>query len=162
MKMIAGAALRASLNSRRMRAAPRPANISTNDAADWEKNWAPDSCAAAFASSVLPVPAGPWSRMPFGTLAPTLWNVEGSRRKSTISRSSSLASSTPAMSSQVIACLTSGLICTGFVFGISLMVRHRKVAMMIMKTSAKTPCHSSAQLVNQSIWISDRQRSARA
>ena len=34
MKTIAGAFLRASANSRRMRAAPRPANISTNDAAD--------------------------------------------------------------------------------------------------------------------------------
>ena len=100
--------------------------------------------------------------MPSGRFAPTLWNGFGSRRNSTTSRSSSLASSTPAMSSQPIACLTSGLICTGFVRGISLMVRHRKVAMMIMKTSAKTPCHSSAQLVNQSIWVSDRQRSARA
>ena len=34
MKTIAGAFLRASLNSRRMREAPRPANISTNDEAD--------------------------------------------------------------------------------------------------------------------------------
>jgi hypothetical protein len=31
MKTIAGAFLRASLNSRRIRAAPSPANISTND-----------------------------------------------------------------------------------------------------------------------------------
>ena len=31
MKMIAGAFFRASLKSRRMRAAPRPANISTNE-----------------------------------------------------------------------------------------------------------------------------------
>ena len=36
MKMIAGSCLRASRNSRRMRAAPRPANISTNDEADCE------------------------------------------------------------------------------------------------------------------------------
>jgi hypothetical protein len=35
MKMIAGPFLRAILNSRRMRAAPRPANISTKLAADW-------------------------------------------------------------------------------------------------------------------------------
>ena len=55
-------------NRRRMRAAPRPANISTNAAADWEKNCAPDSCATALASSVLPVPGGPCSRMPFGHL----------------------------------------------------------------------------------------------
>ena len=40
MKMIAGRALRALRNSRRMRAAPRPTNISTNDAADWAKNLA--------------------------------------------------------------------------------------------------------------------------
>ena len=38
MKMIAGAALRASRNRRRMRAAPRPANISTNEEADCAKN----------------------------------------------------------------------------------------------------------------------------
>ena len=41
MKMIAGSCLRAIANSRRMRAAPRPANISTNDAADCAKNCAP-------------------------------------------------------------------------------------------------------------------------
>ena len=75
MKTIAGAALAASRNRRRMRAAPRPANISTNDAADCEKNWAPDSWATALASSVLPVPGGPCSRMPFGTFAPTLRNA---------------------------------------------------------------------------------------
>ena len=37
MKMIAGAFSRASLNRRRIRAAPRPANISTNEEADWLK-----------------------------------------------------------------------------------------------------------------------------
>ena len=67
MKMIAGAFLRASSNRRRMRAAPRPANISTNDDADCEKNCAPDSCATALASSVLPVPGGPCSSTPLGT-----------------------------------------------------------------------------------------------
>ena len=51
-------------NRRRIRAAPRPANISTNDDADCEKNVAPDSWATALASSVLPVPGGPWSRIP--------------------------------------------------------------------------------------------------
>ena len=59
MKMIAGSCLRAIANRRRMRAAPRPANISTNEAADWAKNCAPDSCATALASSVLPVPGRP-------------------------------------------------------------------------------------------------------
>ena len=80
MNTIAGAFLRAALNSRRMRAAPTPTNISTNDAADWEKKVAPDSCATAFASSVLPVPGGPCSRIPFGTLAPISRNRFGSRR----------------------------------------------------------------------------------
>ena len=72
MNTIAGAALRAWRNSRRMRAAPRPANISTNEEADWAKKRALDSFATAFASSVLPVPGGPCRRMPFGTLAPSL------------------------------------------------------------------------------------------
>ncbi len=71
MNTIAGDFLRAALNSRRIRAAPTPTNISTNDAADCEKNVAPDSCATAFASSVLPVPGGPCRRMPLGTLAPS-------------------------------------------------------------------------------------------
>ena len=92
-----------------MRAAPRPANISTNDDADCEKNCAPDSWATALASSVLPVPGGPWSRTPLGTLAPRRWNGLGSRRKSTTSCSSALASSTPAMSSQPTSRLASRL-----------------------------------------------------
>ena len=71
MKMIAGSCLRAIANSRRMRAAPSPANISTNEDADWAKNCAPDSCATAFASSVLPVPGGPCSSTPLGTFAPS-------------------------------------------------------------------------------------------
>ena len=72
-----------------MRAAPRPANISTNEEADWAKNVAFDSWATALASSVLPVPGGPCSRMPFGTRAPSLRKRFGSRRNSTTSRSSS-------------------------------------------------------------------------
>ena len=56
MKRIDGALSRASLNRRRIRAAPRPANISTNEDADWLKKLAPDSCATALASIVLPVP----------------------------------------------------------------------------------------------------------
>ena len=77
MKITAGRLARASANRRRMRAAPSPANISTNAAADCEKNSAPDSFATALASSVLPVPGGPWSRMPFGTVAPSAWNRSG-------------------------------------------------------------------------------------
>ena len=96
MKTIAGAFLRASANRRRMRAAPRPANISTNDAADCAKNCAPDSLATALASSVLPVPGGPCRRMPFGTFAPSSVKRCGSRRKSMTSCSSAFASSAPA------------------------------------------------------------------
>ena len=71
MKTMAGAWRRASLNRRRIRAEPRPANISTNEDADWAKNEAPDSCATALASKVLPVPGGPCRRMPLGTRAPS-------------------------------------------------------------------------------------------
>ena len=117
MKTIAGASLRAWRNRRRMRAAPRPANISTNDDADWAKNFASASCAAALASSVLPVPGGPCSRMPFGTLAPSLRKRFGSRRNSTTSRSSSLASSAPATSCQRTELDELGLISCGFVRG---------------------------------------------
>ena len=126
MKMIAGSCLRAIANSRLMRAAPRPANISTNDAADCAKNCAPDSCATAFAKSVLPVPGGPCRRMPFGTFAPSALNCLGSRRNSTISCSSPFASSTPAMSSQPTDWFDAGLICWGFTRGITFSVRHIK------------------------------------
>ena len=52
-------------------------------------------------SRVLPVPGGPTSSAPLGILPPRRWNLAGSFRKSTISASSSLASSTPATSSKV-------------------------------------------------------------
>ena len=138
MKMIAGAFSRASRNRRRIRAAPRPANISTNDDADWLKKLAPDSWATAFASSVLPVPGGPWRRIPFGTVAPSCLNRFGSERKSTISRSSSFVSSTPATSSQVTAVFDFAEISCGFVCGISLNVRITNHAIRPMKTSIST------------------------
>ena len=109
-----------------MRAAPRPANISMKDEADCERNVAPDSWATAFARSVLPVPGGPWSRIPFGTFAPRRLKRLGSERNSTISRSSSLVSSTPATSSNVTVCFDFELISCGLVRGISLSVRHMK------------------------------------
>ena len=59
MNTIEGACFRASAKSFLMRAAPRPANISTNAEALCEKNDEPDSCATAFANSVFPVPGGP-------------------------------------------------------------------------------------------------------
>ena len=102
-----------------MRLAPRPAYISTKLDADWAKNCAPDSLATALASSVLPVPGGPCSRMPFGTFAPSLRNRLGSLRKSTTSCSSALASSAPATSSQRDRAVESGLISIGLVRGIS-------------------------------------------
>ncbi len=126
MKMIAGALSRASLNRRRIRAAPRPANISMNEEADWLKNCAPDSWATAFASRVLPVPGGPCRRIPFGTVAPSCLKRFGSVRKSTTSRSSALVSSTPATSAQVTALFDFGLISCGLVRGISFSIRHMK------------------------------------
>ena len=139
MKMTAGSALRASLKRRRMRAAPRPANISTNEDADCEKNCAPDSWATALASSVLPVPGGPWSSTPCGTRAPRRWKGFGSRRNSTTSMSSSLASSTPAMSSQPTSRFASGLSCIGFVRGISLRLRHSTKTSSAMKMIPRKP-----------------------
>ena len=133
MKMIAVFALRASANRRRIRAAPRPANISTNDAADWEKNSAPDSPATALASSVLPVPGGPCRRIPFGTFAPSASKRLGSRRNSTTSASSALASSAPATAAQLTDAEDSGLICCGLVFGISFSVRQMKTTSRNMK-----------------------------
>ena len=112
------------MNRRRIRAAPRPANISTNEEADWLKKLAPDSCATALASIVLPVPGGPCSRIPFGTLAPSALKRFGSERNSTTSRSSSLVPSTPAMSSQVTPLRFDALISCGFVFGITESIRN--------------------------------------
>ena len=56
------------------------------------------------------MPGGPTIRAPLGILPPRRWNFCGSFRKSTISVSSSLASSTPATSSKV----------TRFLFSVSM------------------------------------------
>ena len=149
MKMIAGSCLRAMANRRRMRAAPRPANISTNDAADCAKNWAPDSCATAFASSVLPVPGGPCRRIPFGTFAPSAWKGLGSRRNSTISASSAFASSTPATSANETDWSDAGLICCGLTRGITFSMRQKMKMRTTKKRIAKTGCQLTAQF-----WIS--------
>ena len=125
MKMIAGLSLRAWRNRRLMRAAPRPANISTNEDADWAKKVAFDSWATALASSVLPVPGGPCSRMPCGTRAPSLRKRLGSRRNSTTSRSSSFDSSTPATSSHFTAAAEVGLISCGLVRGMRRSIQSR-------------------------------------
>ena len=56
----------------------------------------------AFASSVLPVPGAPSKRTPLGILAPTLVNLAGSLKNSTISSNSSFSSFRPATSFKVI------------------------------------------------------------
>jgi hypothetical protein len=56
--------------------------------------------------------------MPFGTRAPSDSNRFGSRRKSTISCSSSFASSRPATSSHVTETAEPGVISIGFTRGI--------------------------------------------
>src|SRR5258705_2020626 len=70
MKMMQGAAFRACSNRSRTRAAPTPTNISTNSAPEIEKNGTPVSPATARARSVLPVPGGPTSKIPFGMRGP--------------------------------------------------------------------------------------------
>ena len=65
------------------------------------KNGTLASPAMARAISVLPVPGGPTSSAPRGMRPPSRWNFCGSRRNSTISCRSDLASSTPATSSNV-------------------------------------------------------------
>ena len=66
-----------------------------------EKNGTLASPAIARASSVLPVPGEPTISTPRGMRPPSFWNFDGSRRKSTSSATSSLASSQPATSAKV-------------------------------------------------------------
>ena len=108
-----------------MRAAPRPANISMNDDALAAKNVAPDSCAAAFASNVFPVPGGPCRRMPLGTRAPRRSNLRGLRRKSTTSCSSARTSSTPATSAHVTAVFDRVSTSAGLTRGINCSMRQK-------------------------------------
>lgn len=99
MKMMQGAFFLACSNMSRTRLAPTPTNISTKSEPEMVKNGTPASPATARAIRVLPVPGGPTSRAPLGILPPRRWNLAGSFRNSTTSCSSSLASSTPATSS---------------------------------------------------------------
>ncbi len=101
MKMMHGAFFLACSNISRTRLAPTPTNISTKSEPEMVKNGTLASPAMARASSVLPVPGGPTSNRPRGMRPPSRWNLPGSRRNSTISCRSSLASSTPATSSKV-------------------------------------------------------------
>ncbi len=72
-----------------------------------EKNGTLASPAIALASSVLPVPGEPTIRTPRGIRPPSFWNLDGSRRNSTSSCTSSLASSQPATSAKVTLLLDS-------------------------------------------------------
>ena len=101
MKMMQGAFFLACSNMSRTRLAPTPTNISTKSEPEIVKKGTLASPAMARASSVLPVPGGPTSSTPRGMRPPSRWNFCGSRRNSTISCKSSLASSTPATSSKV-------------------------------------------------------------
>ena len=82
--------------------APTPTNISTKSEPEIVKNGTSASPAIAFAKSVFPVPGGPISNAPFGIFPPNLLNFFGSLKNSIISSTSSLASSIPATSLNVI------------------------------------------------------------
>jgi hypothetical protein len=102
MKMMHGDCFFAWSNMSRTREAPTPTNISTKSEPEMEKNGTFASPAIAFASSVLPVPGCPTMSTPRGIRPPSFWNLLGSRRNSTSSCTSSLASSTPATSAKVV------------------------------------------------------------
>ena len=72
-----GAFSLACLNRSRTRAAPAPTNISTKAEPDTKKKGTPASPATAWAISVLPVPGGPTSSAPLGSLAPMLRYFSG-------------------------------------------------------------------------------------
>ena len=102
MKTTQGAFSLASLKSSRTRLAPTPTNFSTNSEPEREKKGTWASPATARASMVLPVPGGPTSRAPLGTLPPRRPYLAGFFKKSTISVTSCLASSMPATSAKVM------------------------------------------------------------
>src|SRR5690606_22639786 len=102
MKIMQGACFLAFSNMSRTRAAPTPTNISTKSEPEMLKKGTLASPAMALASKVLPVPGGPTSSTPRGMRPPRRWNLVGSRRKSTSSVTSSLASSQPATSEKVM------------------------------------------------------------
>ena len=101
MKMMQGACFLACSNMSRTRLAPTPTNISTKSEPEMEKNGTLASPAMARASRVLPVPGEPTISTPRGMRPPSFWNLPGSRRNSTSSPTSSLASSQPATSAKV-------------------------------------------------------------
>jgi hypothetical protein len=102
MKMMHGAFFLPCSNRSRTRLAPTPTNISTKSEPEIEKNGTPASPAMARARRVLPVPGEPIISTPLGMRPPSLVNFLGSLRKAMISSTSSLASSTPATSLNVM------------------------------------------------------------
>ena len=101
IKMMLGDFSLACLNKSRTRLAPTPTNISTKSDPLNEKNGTWASPATALASKVFPVPGGPLSSTPLGILPPRSVYFLGFLRKSTTSRTSSLAPSRPATSLKV-------------------------------------------------------------
>ena len=97
-----GALFLACSNISRTLAAPTPTNISTKSDPEIVKKGTLASPAIARANNVLPVPGGPTMRTPLGIRPPNLWNLPGSFKNSTISVTSSLASSHPATSANVV------------------------------------------------------------
>lgn len=87
--------------------APTPWYIQTNWEAEIDKKGTPASPATAFAKRVLPVPGGPTKSAPFGIVAPIFLYFSGYFRKSIISSSSYLASSTPSTLAKVVSLLGS-------------------------------------------------------
>ncbi len=104
MNMMHGAFFLPCTKRSRTREAPTPTNISTKSLPDMEKNGTPASPAIALARRVLPVPGEPTRSTPLGMRPPRRVNFFGSLRKSIISSTSSLASSMPATSLNVIFC----------------------------------------------------------
>ena len=105
IKMIHGDFSFAWRNRSLTREAPTPTNISTKSEPEREKNGTLASPATAFASRVLPVPGGPTNKAPLGILPPSLVNLVGLLRNSTISCTSSFAPSKPATSLNVTFCV---------------------------------------------------------
>ena len=100
MKMMEGDCLPACSKISRSRFSDSPYWLPMISGPAMEKKFASDSFATALASSVLPVPGGPWRITPFGGSMPRRWKSSGCRSgSSTISRTWSTASPRPPISS---------------------------------------------------------------
>ncbi len=77
-KMIEGATVFARANTSRTPRSDSPTHLSRSSAPLTEKNAAPLSWARARMTNVLPVPGGPWRRIPFGASIPMRAKRSGS------------------------------------------------------------------------------------